>query len=214
MKMVYRTCMVVFIVLGAYITISESLRFDLESGHSKCISEDIKVNSMTVGKYSIINPNDNHPLPDSHKLIVRVSSEHGRIHHSADHVESGQFSFQAMDAGDYVACFLAVEHKPATALTVDFEWKSGIAAKDWTNVAKKGSIDAMELEVKKLLETVTSVHEEMFYLREREQEMQKLNTATNSSMSWLSLLSLMICLSVTGLQLWHLKSFFEKKKII
>lgn len=46
-----------------------------------------------------------------------------------------------MEAGDYVACFLAVEHKPATALTVDFEWKSGIAAKDWTNVAKKGSID-------------------------------------------------------------------------
>ncbi|KAK1379536.1 Transmembrane emp24 domain-containing protein p24delta9 [Heracleum sosnowskyi] len=212
--MVYRSCMVVFIILGTYITVSESLRFDLESGHSKCISEDIRVNSMTLGKYSIINPIDNHPLPDSHKLIVRVSSEHGRTYHSADNVDSGQFSFQAVEAGDYVACFLAVDHKPATALTVDFEWKSGIAAKDWTNVAKKGSIDAMELEVKKLLETVTSVHEEMFYLREREQEMQKLNTAINSSMSWLSLLSLLICFSVSGLHLWHLKSFFEKKKII
>ncbi|KAL8104643.1 transmembrane emp24 domain-containing protein p24delta7-like [Apium graveolens] len=214
MKMVHKSCMVVFIILGACITISKALRFDLESGHTKCISEDIRVNSMTVGKYSIVNPNDNHPLPDSHKLIVRVSSEHGRSYHSADNVKSGQFSFLAMEAGDYFACFLAVDHKPATAMTVNFEWKSGIEAKDWTNVAKKGSIDAMELEVKKLLETVTSVHEEMFYLREREEEMQKLNTATNSSMSWLSLLSLLICLCVSGLQLWHLKSFFEKKKII
>ncbi|KAL1806299.1 hypothetical protein DCAR_0832096 [Daucus carota subsp. sativus] len=212
--MVCRSCMLVFVILGAYVAVSESLRFDLESGHSKCISEEIRVNSMTVGKYSIVNPNDNQPLPDSQKIIVRVSSEHGRSYHSADNVESGQFSFQAVESGDYVACFLAVEHKPATAMTVDFEWKSGIAAKDWTNVAKKGSVDAMELEVKKLLETVTSVHEEMFYLREREQEMQKLNTATNSSMSWLSLLSLVICLSVSGLQVWHLKSFFEKKKII
>lgn len=72
---------------------------------------------------------------------MQVSSEHGRSYHSADHVQSGQFSFQAMQAGEYVACFLAVDHKPATAMTVDFEWKSGIAAKDWTNVAKKGSID-------------------------------------------------------------------------
>ena len=72
---------------------------------------------------------------------MQVSSEHGRSYHSADNVESGQFSFQAVESGDYVACFLAVEHKPATAMTVDFEWKSGIAAKDWTNVAKKGSVD-------------------------------------------------------------------------
>ena len=48
----------------------------------------------------------------------------------------------------------------------------------------------------------------------REEEMQDLNNATNSKMGWLSLLSLLICLSVSGLQLWHLKSFFEKKKLI
>lgn len=50
----------------------ESIRFDLESGHTKCISEDIKSNSMTVGKYNIVNPNDGHPLPESHKITVRV----------------------------------------------------------------------------------------------------------------------------------------------
>ncbi|WOH16405.1 hypothetical protein DCAR_0935958 [Daucus carota subsp. sativus] len=97
-----------------------------------------------------------------------------------------------------MACFWALDHKPPTTMTVDFDWKSG----------------AMEIEVKKLYETVTSIHEEMSYLREREEEMQDLNNATNSKMGWLSLLSLLICLSVSGLQLWHLKSFFEKKKLI
>lgn len=72
---------------------------------------------------------------------MQVSSEHGRSYHTADHVESGQFSFQAVESGDYVTCFLAVDHKPATAMTIEFEWKSGIAAKDWSNIAKKGSID-------------------------------------------------------------------------
>ncbi|KAJ0896216.1 putative GOLD domain-containing protein [Helianthus annuus] len=48
----------------------------------------------------------------------------------------------------------------------------------------------------------------------REQEMQQLNSKTNSRMALLSFLSLFVCLSVAGLQVWHLKSFFEKKKLI
>ncbi|KAL6543704.1 hypothetical protein OROGR_010201 [Orobanche gracilis] len=72
----------------------------------------------------------------------------------------------------------------------------------------------MELELKKMLDTVQSIHDEMFYLREREEEMQKLNISTNSKMAWLSFLSLFVSLSVAGLQIWHLKSFFQKKKLI
>lgn len=99
----------------------------------------------------------------------------------------------------------------------------------------------MELELKKMFDVVQSIHDEMFYLRERwtklkffvrnitsetsnfshatdvcsrEEEMQELNKSTNSKMAWLSFLSLFVCLTVAGLQLWHLKSFFEKKKLI
>lgn len=60
------------VVLGFLLATSESIRFDLQSGHTKCIAEDIKSNSMTVGKYSVVNPNDGQPLPDSHKLTARV----------------------------------------------------------------------------------------------------------------------------------------------
>lgn len=192
----------------------ESIQFDLESGHTKCISEDIKSNSMTVGKYHIVNPNEGHPLPESHKVTVRVTSPYGNSYHYADHVTEGNFAYQASEAGDYMACFFASSHQPATTMTVDFDWKSGIAAKDWSSVAKKGSVELMEIELKKMYDTVLSITEEMYYLREREQEMQDLNRSTNDKMFWFSFLSILVCLSVAGLQLWHLKSFFEKKKII
>ena len=48
----------------------------------------------------------------------------------------------------------------------------------------------------------------------REEEMQELNRATNTKMAWFSFLSLGVCLSVAGLQFWHLKTFFQKKKLI
>uniref|UniRef100_A0A2P2QMC0 Transmembrane emp24 domain-containing protein 10 n=1 Tax=Rhizophora mucronata TaxID=61149 RepID=A0A2P2QMC0_RHIMU len=193
---------------------SESLRFDLESGRTKCISEDIKSGALTVGKYDVLNPNEGHPLPDSQKLTVKVTSSYGNVYHEAEKVGTGNFAFTAPEKGDYMACFFAEEHKPPITLTVEFEWRSGMAAKDWSNVAKKGSVEVMELELKKMYDNVMAIQEEMYYLREREEEMQDLNRSTNSRMGWLSFLSLLVCLSVAGLQVWHLRTFFQKKKLI
>nr|XP_043613310.1 transmembrane emp24 domain-containing protein p24delta9-like [Erigeron canadensis] len=204
----------VIIIIGFVSLMVQSIRFDMESGHTKCISEDIKTNSMTVAHYSIVHPIEGQALPESHKLTLRVTSTSGNSYHYADHVQSGQFAFQAVEGGDYIACFFALDHHPPVKFPVEFNWKSGVAAKDWSNVVTKTSVDAMELALKKLEDTITSIHEEMFYLRDREQEMQHLNSKTNSRMAWLSFLSLFICLSVAGLQVWHLKSFFEKKKLI
>ncbi|XP_031254138.1 transmembrane emp24 domain-containing protein p24delta9-like isoform X2 [Pistacia vera] len=192
----------------------ESMRFDLNSGQTKCISEDIKSNAMTVGKYSVVNPNEGYPVPDTHKLTVKVTSPYGNFYHHTDHAESGNYAFTAAEAGDYNACFWVPIHNPPVNVTVEFDWKTGFAAKDWSKVAKKGQVEMMELELKKLADAVSSIHDEMFYLREREDEMQKLNIETNSRMASLGVLSLVVCLSVAALQLWHLKTFFERKKLL
>ncbi|CAL5084233.1 unnamed protein product [Urochloa decumbens] len=196
---------------------ARALRFDLESGHTKCISDEIKVNSMAVGKYHVVGPDPNFPdaqLPESHRISLRVTSPYGNSMHYAENVQSGHFAFTATEAGDYLACFWAPDHKPPVTIGFEFDWRSGVSAKDWPSVAKKGKVDMMELELKKLEETIKNIHEEMFYLREREEEMQDLNRRTNSRMAWLGFLSLGICLSVAGLQLWHLKTFFERKKLL
>ncbi|TVU46837.1 hypothetical protein EJB05_06408 [Eragrostis curvula] len=203
-----------------------ALRFDLLSGHTKCISDDIKVGAMAVGKYHIVAPDDGgslhsssssqqqHQLPDSHRISLRVTSPYGNSLHYSENVQSGNFAFTATEAGDYLACFWAPDHRPPATIAFELDWRSGVSAKDWGTVAKKGQVDMMELELKKLEDTIGSIHEEIFYLRGREEEMQDLNRRTNSRMAWLGFLSLAICLSVAGLQLWHLKNFFERKKLL
>lgn len=62
----------VILILGLMSTMAHSMRFDLQSGATKCISDDIKSNAMTVGKYSVVNHNEGFPKPDSHKVTVRV----------------------------------------------------------------------------------------------------------------------------------------------
>ncbi|XP_022741859.1 transmembrane emp24 domain-containing protein p24delta9-like [Durio zibethinus] len=111
------------VILGLMLEtdIEESMRFELDSGCTECISEDIKTNAMTVGKYTIVNPNVGYPLPDSHKLTAR-----------------------GIDFGDNKLnyLFLGNEHKPPVSITIDFDWKTGVAAKDLPKVAKKGQVEA------------------------------------------------------------------------
>ncbi|KAM0845776.1 hypothetical protein ACQ4PT_056134 [Festuca glaucescens] len=204
---------VVLLVLSGALS-AGALRFDLLSGHTKCISDDIKVGAMAVGKYHIVEPEGSSELPDSHRISLRVTSPYGSSLHYSENVQSGNFAFTSSEAGDYLACFWAPDHRPPTTIAFEFDWRSGVSAKDWGSVAKKGQVDIMELELKKLEDTIKSIHEEMFYLREREGEMHVLNGRTNTWMAWLSFLSIGICLSVAGLQLWHLKNFFERKKLL
>ena len=65
----------VYIILGLISTVVvDSMRFDLQSGATKCISDDIKANAMTVGRYSVVNVNEGFPIPDSHFITIRVYS--------------------------------------------------------------------------------------------------------------------------------------------
>ncbi|MCH94798.1 transmembrane emp24 domain-containing protein p24delta7-like, partial [Trifolium medium] len=75
-----------------------------------------------------------------------VSSPHGTSHHYADHVESGNFAFTGSESGDYTACFWIPDSRmsPST-VTIEFDWRSGIAAKDWSKVAKKGQIEPIPI---------------------------------------------------------------------
>ncbi|KAI7737771.1 hypothetical protein M8C21_013266, partial [Ambrosia artemisiifolia] len=160
--------LLVFIAILPFLSIiAKSIRFNVESGVTKCIADDIRIKSLTVGEYSVVNPNEGQPLPEHHRIYVGVFSENERRFHDARGVESGQFGFEATEDGKHLACFATVNHEPAVNTSIDFNWRSGVATKAWTRVVKKGSVDAMELELKKMEDTIHWIHEEMLYLRQR-----------------------------------------------
>ncbi|KAI4387502.1 hypothetical protein MLD38_005331 [Melastoma candidum] len=149
----------------------QSLRFDLRSGQTKCISDDKKSNAMTVGEFSVVNPSDTLPLNDSHRISVRVTSPRGNSYHTFELVTTGQFAFTAIEAGDYMVCFSVPNHDPVISMSVDFDWKTGVAAKDWSSIAKKDQLYVVvavhgDRELHKLNDTIHQIHQEMFYLQQ------------------------------------------------
>ncbi|KAH7299133.1 hypothetical protein KP509_25G074300 [Ceratopteris richardii] len=199
----------VYVILTALIMplLAFGMRFDIQGPGSKCFSEDLHVKGIVLASFNVVSEN-------APTISVKVTSPYGSTLHTQDHVSKGEFAFTATEAGDYTACFWIPNATAETKATVDLDWKTGVDAQDWESVAKKEKIDGVELELRKLEEAIGHIHNNMLYLRDREEKMRAVNETTNSRMAWFSISSMLICLAVAGAQIWYLRSFFKRKKLL
>ncbi|KAF7126841.1 hypothetical protein RHSIM_Rhsim11G0129600 [Rhododendron simsii] len=201
------------VVLGDYVVISEDHTHTLptltvKGGCEGLHSESSLMRAGEVGGLALLRF-----LEGGYGL--QVTSPYGNNIHHQENVTHGQFAFTTHEAGNYLACFTVDGHYQGSGdVSVNLDWKTGIAAKDWDSVARKEKIDGVELELKKLEGAVEAIHENLLYLKSREAEMRTVSETTNTRVAWFSILSLGICIAVSITQLWYLKRYFLKKKLI
>ncbi|KAF8086478.1 hypothetical protein N665_0624s0019 [Sinapis alba] len=182
------------------------------TGGTKCVSEEIQSNVVVLADYYVVDEQNPEHTP---AISTKVTSPYGNNLHHQDNVTHGQFAFTTQETGNYLACFwVDSAHPQANPLTLGIDWKIGIAAKDWDSVAKKEKIEGVELQLRRLDGLVQSIRENINYIKDREAEMREVSETTNSRVAWFSIMSLGVCLSVAGAQIWYLKRYFHKKKLI
>uniref|UniRef100_A0ACD5YX09 Uncharacterized protein n=1 Tax=Avena sativa TaxID=4498 RepID=A0ACD5YX09_AVESA len=190
---------------------AEAVWLDLPPTGTKCVSEEIQANVVVLADYSLMY--ESHP--SSHPtLAVKVTSPYGNTLHESGNTTVGQFAFTTSEAGNYLACFWIDSAEKGSGVSVNLDWKIGIATKDWDSIAKKEKLEGVELELRKLEFTVEAIHQRMISLKAREAEMREVSEKTNGRVAWFSILSLGVCIIVSVLQLWHLQGYFVKKKLI
>ncbi|ONI36073.1 hypothetical protein PRUPE_1G568200 [Prunus persica] len=201
---------IIFLIL-CLVRTSQAIWLTLPSSGTKCVSEEIQNNVVVLADYVVI-PDDHSHTPT---ISAKVTSPYGNNLHQKENSTHGQFAFTTHEAGNYLACFWVDGNNPGGGgVSVNIDWKTGIAAKDWESVARKEKIEGLELELRKLEGAVEAIHENLLYLKGRESEMRDVSERTNARVAWFSMMSLAVCIIVSTLQLWHLKSFFLKKKLI
>ncbi|KAL1539200.1 transmembrane emp24 domain-containing protein p24delta3-like [Salvia divinorum] len=191
---------------------SDAIWLSLPPTGTKCVSEEIQSNVVVLADYVVISDDHVHASPT---ISVKVTSPYGNDLHHKDNVTNGQFAFTTTEGGNYMACFWRVGHNVGGGdISINIDWKTGIDAKDWDSVARKEKIEGIELELRKLEGAVEAIHENLIYLKTREAEMRIVSETTNARVAWYSLLSLGVCILVSVAQIWHLKRYFQKKKLI
>ncbi|WMV34492.1 hypothetical protein MTR67_027877, partial [Solanum verrucosum] len=104
--------------------------------------------------------------------------------------------------GEYIVIHADEEHAQANFIpTISVRWKIGIDARDWDSIARKEKIEGVELELMKLKGLGQAVHENLLYLKKREEEMRGVSERTNGAVAWFSMMSLSICIIAAAVQI-------------
>ncbi|KAG0482630.1 hypothetical protein HPP92_010714 [Vanilla planifolia] len=201
--------LIVLLLLMSRVSVIGALWIDVPASGTKCVSEEIQPNVIVLADYKLISEDSRNAT-----ISATVTSPYGNTLHRMEKVASGQFAFTTSEAGNYLACFQIDDGDKAVGASVDLDWKIGIAAKDWDAVATKEKIEGVELELRKLEAQVQAIHQNLLYLKTREADMRQVSEKTNTRVAWFSIMSLGICVVGSILQLWHLKRYFQKKKLI
>ncbi|KAG8389756.1 hypothetical protein BUALT_Bualt01G0011700 [Buddleja alternifolia] len=211
-----RDLLALMLVIAAVMPAARGLWLELPSSGPKCVSEELHNHVVVLADYyAFYGENDDLNNTVSPTISVKVSSPYGNDLYDKEKVTHGQFAFTTTEAGSYQACFsVDGDSHGGKTVTVGIEWKTGISAKDWESVAKKEKIEGLELELRKLEDAVQSIHENLNYLINRESEMREVSETTNGRVAWYSIMSLGICIVVSVFQLWYLRRYFQKKKLI
>lgn len=70
-----------------------------------------------------------------------MTSPYGKDLHHSENATYGDFAFTTQEAGSYLACFSLENNQGTGDVSLHLDWKIGIAAKDWDEVAKKEKIE-------------------------------------------------------------------------
>ncbi|CAL0315500.1 unnamed protein product [Lupinus luteus] len=211
-----RTGMNLLLLFLCFITFSpllfpqaNAVWIEIPGSGTKCVSEEIHTNVVVLAEYYLFTHHE------TMTVTAKVTSPYGNTLHYHENATHGQFAFTTTESGSYLGCFWLDangKHEEGTNLILD--WKIGISAKDWESVAKKEKIEGVELELMKLEASVRAIHESIFHLKDKEAKMREVGERTNARVAWYGLMSLSVCILVVALQVWHLKRFFQKKKLI
>jgi hypothetical protein len=192
---------------------AEALEFDLvhrgdsEYDDMKCVSEEHNERAIVLFSFKSI---------DKVKLSIKLFDPNEKVVKQFEDVSEGDYGFTAEVGGDYKACFFAAHISAEDRMKhrVSLEWKSGVAATTWGKIAKQTDVDVFTKSLRRLEADLIEVHETMLELRKLEADMRDKNEATNSRVVWMGLISLFVCVGLAFWQIFYLKAFFKRKKVL
>ncbi|GMF09782.1 unnamed protein product [Phytophthora lilii] len=206
-----KSLLLTLLLLAASAASLDAVQFDVRRRAEKCLSDEVAQGSLVVVHYNVIGGTRGQSgvalsITDPLRKFLKQDAN---IDTSSDDIY--KFSFTADAGGIYAVCFVNSNDKPVRVM---LDFKHGVEAKDYTEVAKREHLMPVEKELRKMEDTVDEIHREMLYMREREATMRNTNESTNSRVLWFSFFSIVVLLGMGVWQVMYLKKFFKSKKLI
>ncbi|KAF9168084.1 vesicle coat component [Actinomortierella ambigua] len=201
-------------------TPAQAVKFELPGQASSevlpfCISHFVEAETKVLAKIKA-------KVGANQKISVEITDDtdhQNQLYKKESLGEDQKTMFTTHIAGDIVACFsnsLKDGVQPDQRLTsfIDLDFDIGSEAQDYAKLAETERLKPLEIELRKIEGIVGEVMNTMEHLRNREERMRNTNESTNERVKVFSTLVLVVLVASGLWQIFYLKRFFKKKRLI
>ncbi|ORY83771.1 emp24/gp25L/p24 family/GOLD-domain-containing protein [Protomyces lactucae-debilis] len=204
--------------LLSLVSLSTALKFDLEAqpagyNRPRCIKDYVGADTMVV-----VTAHLSGTQGDGQKVDITITDLHGNQYNKPRNVAGeSRSAFTVHQDTHILVCFyneLQSNGQQGAVRHVELDVDIGADAMDWAAIQKAEKLQPLEGDLRRAEETLSHIVGEMEYLKQREAKLRDTNESTNERVKGFAVLGMVTLLASGVWQVWYLRSFFQRKKLI
>jgi hypothetical protein len=190
----------VYLLLISYVY---NIEFGLlvEPGKNRCVGEYLTENTFAL--FNIVGENET--------FRVKLFDPNGNTVYDRENSRNVKIGYTASEPGNHQIC---IDNNGNDNERLSFEFLSGVAARDYSEVAKKSNLKPIELNLQKLEDMVNYLIKELSALMAHEESSLAINDTLSNKIILFSMITLIAMVAVGLIETLYIRRFLQKRKLI
>ena len=184
-----------------YKILSVQFGFKIPINEKYCVGEYLTEDTVALFSFSSTTSRYDYQVFDPKNKILHSKSGDREI----------KLSLTATESGNHQICIFNKDRKE---IQIEFEFLSGIQARDYTDIARESNLKPIENSVKKVEDTINLLIKDLNSVAKEEDRSLAVNDSISSNIISFSLITLVAIIIIGAVETLFLKRYLHKRKII
>ena len=180
---------------------SANFGFEVKPGKSYCVGEYLTEDTVAIFAMSSNQKN----------IIINLSDPQGKYLYTKKYQQDVRLSLTATESGNYEMC---LKNNDRVDAKIRFEFLSGIAAMDASEIAKESSIQPAEAAIVRLKDMSKDLINDLNSVVKEEDQNLKANDAISSKITMVSIITLGVMIAVGIIETVYIQKYLQNRKLI
>ncbi len=200
LKKIHFFILIIFI-LSLSQTSCTNFGFDVKPGKTYCVGEYLTEDTVAIFAMSSSQKN----------IIINLSDPKGKHLYTKKYQQDVRLSLTATESGNYEMC---LKNNDRMDSKIRFEFLSGIAAMDASEIAKESSIQPAEAAIVRLKDMSRDLITDLNSVVKEEDKNLKANDAISSKITMVSIITLAVMIAVGIIETVYIQKYLQNRKLI
>ena len=180
---------------------SANFGFEVKPGKTYCVGEYLTEDTVAIFAMSSNQKN----------IIIDLLDPKGKYLYTKKYQQDVRLSLTATESGNYEMC---LKNNDRVEAKIRFEFLSGIAAMDATEIARESSIQPAEAAIVRLKDMSKDLITDLNSVVKEEDKNLKANDAISSKITMVSIITLAVMIGVGVIETVYIQKYLQNRKLI